>query len=219
MDIAIHLPEAVAQTRDFYGELLHQQASFTTIADHLRALSIRMWEGVQEGNEVVFREIANYHKDHLGRELKVLMKAAWTEGDCQLTIAHEYGFGSWGEVCSLEKGYDLGFEQTVDALLAGDIDLLCENIGRMPQLAQQRSRYGHGATLLHYAVSNGVELWRQQVPLNLPEMVRYLLNNGADLRAKMNVYGGTYAAPELLLSSLHPRNAGIFAEMRAIMDT
>ncbi len=67
------------------------------------------------------------------------------------------------------------FEETVDALLSGDFKKFQEHIARQPSLARQHSRYGHGATLLHYAVSNGVELWRQQVPLNLPEMVRYLL--------------------------------------------
>jgi hypothetical protein len=55
------------------------------------------------------------------------------------------------------------------------------------------------------------------VPMNLPEQVDYLLAQGASLKAKMQVYGGEYTAPELLLSSMHPRNAGIFDELRASM--
>jgi hypothetical protein len=64
-----------------------------------------------------------------------------------------------------------------------------------------------------------VEIWRQQVPLNLPETVSYLLEEGANPGAKMKVYGGEYTAAELLLSSLHPRNAGIFEELRMLLDT
>jgi len=50
-------------------------------------------------------------------------------------------------------------------------------------------------------------------------MVSYLLEKGVDPGAKMKVYGGEYTAAELLLSSLHPRNAGIFEELRMLLDT
>jgi hypothetical protein len=215
----LYIPKAVEEIREFYGELLENQASFTTISAHLEALAIRMCEGVRTGTESVFREISNFHQDHLGRSLEVIAGLGLNEEDCRQAIANEYGFGKWSEVKQLLTPYDMNFEQTVNALLTGNPGQVKECIGRKPALLNQCSKYGHKATLLHYAVSNGVEFWRQQVPLNLPEMVSYLLEKGADRGAKMKVYGGEYTAAELLLSSLHPGNAGIFEELRMLLDT
>lgn len=215
----IYIPQAVEQSKDFYGGLLYNQALFPSIAAHLEALALRMWEGVRAGNESVFREISNFHRDHLGRNHEALVRLRLTEADCRQAIANEYGFETWPDVVEVAIPYDMAYEKTVDALLAGRAGKLAEFIGRKPALLNQSSGYGHKATLLHYAVSNGVEIWRQQVPLNLPEMVTFLLEKGANPAARMNVYGGEYTAAELLLSSLHPRNAGVFEELRNLLDT
>lgn len=215
----IYIPKAVAQIRDFYGELLYNQAIYPSVASHLEALALRMWEGVRTGSEPVFREISSYHRDHLGRSPEVLAGLGLTETDCRQTIANEYGFATWSDVGEMARPYDMSYENTVDALLAGKADLVAESVSMKPALLNQCSGYGHKATLLHYAVSNGVEIWRQQVPLNLPDMVLFLLEKGVDPNAKMIVYGGAYTAAELLLSSLHPRNAGVFSELRNLLDT
>lgn len=215
----VYIPKAVGNLRAFYGELLDRQADFPTISSHLDALSRRMFEGVQLREEIIFTEIGNYHQAHLGRPRNTLARLNFTPEDCRQAIANEYGFTNWAEAGSLGLSYDMAFEKTVDTLLGGDLkglNAICES---NPTLLNRASGYGHGATLLHYAVSNGIEMWRQQVPLNLPELVDYLLKNGANRNAKMKVYGGEYTAPELLLSSLNLRNAGIFDEMRSLMDT
>ena len=80
-----------------------------------------------------------------------------------------------------------------------------------------RSQYGHRASLLNYAGSNGVEFWRQQVPLNLAEIVIYLLEAGADKNATMKVYGGEFNTFELLTTSIHPLRARIMEEMKLIL--
>lgn len=218
-DMDIYTPKIVDQLRVFYGDLLQRQDTYQSIASHLEALAGRMWEGVREGNEIVFQEIANYHSDHLGRSYEVLGGLNLNISDCLHAIANEYGFKHWAEAAQQLMPYEMEFERTVDRLLAGDIGGLKGSLGRNPALIRKHSRYGHGATLLHYTVSNGVEIWRQQVPINLPDLVTYLLENGADPSAKMKVYGGEYTSSELLLSSLHPRNAGIFDELRHLMDT
>ncbi len=215
----IYIPKAVEQIRDFYGELLYTQDLFPSVESHLAALALRMWEGVRTGRESVLREISYYHRDHLGRSAEVLSGLGLTKGDCRQAIANEYGFATWSEVGEVAIPYDMTYEKTVDALLAGKADLIAESVSRKPALLNQSSCYGHKATLLHYAVSNGVEIWRQQVPLNLPDMVAFLLEKGANPSAKMNVYGGAYTAAELLLSSLHPRNAGVFSKLRILLDT
>lgn len=215
----VFVPKVVEELKGYYDKLLRDSTAFMTIGDHLEEMAQRMWQGVQAGHDFIFQEIANYHKDHLGRGHDVLKGLGLKKVDCQTTIAHEYGFNSWREVTTLVLPYDTDFEHAINDMLAGDLKSLKEKINKKPALLNQRSRYGHGATLMHYAVSNGVEIWRQQVPLNLPEIVAYCMEKGASLKHKMKVYGGEYTAPELLLSSMHPRNAGIFDELRSIMDT
>ena len=41
-----------------------------------------------------------------------------------------------------------------------------------PSLIHRRSSFGHRSTLLHYVGSNGVETYRQRVPMNLAEIAK-----------------------------------------------
>jgi len=97
----------------------------------------------------------------------------------------------------------------VEAVIFGRVDILQEYLQTKPELASQKSQFGHKASLLHYCGSNGVELIRQVVPLNLPFIIRVLLDFGADAKAQMNIYGGKFTPLQLLTTSLHPYNAGV----------
>jgi hypothetical protein len=210
----IYKDKTVQDLEDFYGGLYVQRELYDTISSHLTALAERMWEGVQTNNEAVLKEINNYHPRYLGRPTAQLAKLGLTENDCKHTLAHEFGFRRWAELTHLNSPYDLAFENCIDTMLAGDFKGIKKIITGNNALLNQKSQYGHEATLLHYSASNGVELWRQKVPLNLPEMVEFLVENGANRNARMKVYGGEYTAAELLLSSAHPRQAGILMELR-----
>ena len=87
-----------------------------------------------------------------------------------------------------------------------------------PYLLSATSSYGHQATLLHYVASNGVEFWRQQVPMNLPAITSYLLSAGANRDATMKVYGGDFDTYALLVSSAHPLAVGVLEEMKMILN-
>lgn len=63
--------------------------------------------------------------------------------------------------------------------------------------------------MLHYVAANGVEDCRQRVPSNAPEIVRCLVVHGADVSARANMYGGEQTTLALLLTSAHPRAAGL----------
>jgi len=86
-----------------------------------------------------------------------------------------------------------------------------------PKLLTEHSSYGHKACLLHYTASNGVELWRQQVPTNIVEIAKILLHQGADKNAPMKVYGREFTAYALAESSGHPYDAGIAPELLAVL--
>jgi len=214
----IYIPSIVKELQDFYGELLYSIDSFPNIPTHLTALAQRLSEGVQQSHPAIFSEISNYHKDYLGKKERINPNS-FSLADCQQTIANEYGFSNWKAVQQLGNlQYDFKFEQAVNLLLSGKITTLKELITAHPYLLSTTSPYGHQATLLHYVASNGVEFWRQQVPLNLPEITSYLLLAGADKETTMKVYGGDFDTYALLVTSAHPHGAGIMDEMKGLFS-
>jgi len=110
---------------------------------------------------------------------------------------------------------DSTFEDAVDSLLRGDVVLFRKMIKKNPRLLTQRSAYGHGAGLIHYCTSNGVETRRQVVPDNLEEMVKILVGSEASKGMKMKAYGGFHTASQLFESSAHPKWAAV--DRRAII--
>lgn len=214
----IYKPSIVAELQSYYGEITDHPKNYDTIRDHLSAIALRMWEGLQEELPFIFTQINNYHSSHLGKRHDVLTDLNLSFDDCQTSIANEYGFKDWDVVMQLgELQYDLTFENAVNCIIKGEIETLKDSIDVNPYLISAKSRYGHQATLLHYVASNGIELWRQQVPQNLHEITLLLLEKGADKSATMKVYGGEYDVLTLLVSSAHPYDAGIINEMKAIL--
>ncbi|WP_159092068.1 hypothetical protein [Aquimarina sp. Aq107] len=203
---------------NFYGNLLYQTDSYPLVRDHLDKIANRMLEGMLENRDVVFREINNYHPDYLGQSIKKLKKLNLTINDCRTTIANEYGFKNWSEVEKLKDSYDQNFEKAINLLVNGDFKELKKLITSYPDLVTRTSKYGHKATLLIYTASNGVEMWRQKVPKNLPEITRFLIDQGADINATIYTYGGYFKTADLLATSTHPFETGIGAEMMKILN-
>ena len=134
------------------------------------------------------------------------------------TIAREHGYNDWNEV-EAHKGVilDEQFEKAVDAVVQGDIVQLRDQLDAKPELMNQRSQYGHRATLLHYIGANGVESYRQIVPLNAPDVAQCLINAGADVNAHAEMYEGGSTTLGLVLTSVHPRNAGVASAIVEIL--
>ena len=80
-----------------------------------------------------------------------------------------------------------------------------------------RSQYGHSATLLHYAGTNGVESYRQVVPLNLAEIVDFLIAAGADQHSKANIYGGS-TPRQLFESSKHSYESKVYKDVVGVFS-
>lgn len=214
----VHKAPIVKALGAYYGDLLYELEKFPSILNHLAALAEKMMEGMNGQNIFLYKEVNNYHKDLLGKPIEELKVMNLTLEDCRQAIANEYGFDNWAAVENLGSlNYDHQFEEAVNVLLHGDLDKLKAIIEKNPAIVNQRSQYGHQATLLHYTGSNGVEAWRQMVPINLPEITRLLLEKGADKNAKMKVYGGYYDTLALLETSGHPFEAGVGEEMKRIL--
>lgn len=213
---SIYIPSLVRDIQNFYGDLL-SDPKIPEVKTHLEQLALRMHQGILEKKEAVLYEINNYHKKYLGMPIELLRDLQLNKEVAYTTIAHEYGFSSWDTVEELHLSYDSIFEKALSFLLAGQVHKLRETIHAYPKLPIGRSPYGHRATLLHYAASNGVELWRQQVPINIVEMVELLLQAGANKQALMNVYGGEFTTYALAESSAHPYDAKLAPELLAVL--
>jgi len=104
---------------------------------------------------------------------------------------------------------DSKFEAAADAVVAGDIDTLSQLIREALELIRHRSSRPHHATLLHYVAANGVEDERQRSPENAVEIATLLLRSGAEVDALAEMYGGQQTTMSMLVSSIHPANAGV----------
>ncbi|MEL6253928.1 MAG: hypothetical protein AAFR87_18105 [Bacteroidota bacterium] len=208
----------VQQVQDFYGDLLLNFYESYSVGEHLKLLADRLWEGMQNREEVVAIELSNYHPEYLGQKWNQLSSKQLDKVDAFRCIASQYGFGEWKNVEALdEQDYDPNFEKLVDLVLNGNLSKVKSLLELQPKLINQQSSYGHGASILHYCASNGLELWRQQVPGNLVAISNLLIENGADKQANMKVYGGEFTPLPLLETSAHPLEAGIMEEMKVIL--
>ena len=103
------------------------------------------------------------------------------------------------------------FEMAADAVIEGRLSELQALLRDQPALATARSQREHHATLLHYVAANGVEQYRQKSPPNAVEIANTLLEAGAEVDALADTYAGgtTETTLNLLVSSVHPREAGV----------
>jgi len=103
------------------------------------------------------------------------------------------------------------FEAAADAVVDGRVTDLRALLRDQPALTTARSQRKHHATLLHYVAANGVEQYRQKSPPNAVEIANTLLEAGAEVDALADTYAGgtTETTMNLLVSSVHPREAGV----------
>lgn len=173
-----------------------------------------------EGDTAACIQLSNWLPECVGMNAEELMKQDLTIHHMRLAVSREHGYESWEQV--LADGVhklDANFEAAVDAVLSGNLKKLKVLLTAHPDLINQSSQYGHRATLLIYLAANGVETWRQVVPANAAKVLAFLIEAGADINKTIDVYGGQHNALELLLSSAHPRAAGVLDEMIQVFES
>ena len=133
----------------------------------------------------------------------------------ELVIARAHGFPTWSALVAHLEGLaqsdsTIGaFERAADAIISGEIAELERLLESRRDLVHVRSDREHRATLLHYVSANGVENYRQKTPPNIVDIARRLLDAGAEVDAEANVYGGGATTLGLVVTSAHPRLAGV----------
>jgi hypothetical protein len=150
-----------------------------------------------------------------------IRNAALDLADAQLALARWYSFQDWPALADYvhsvhQDSAIFQFESAIEALIAGDSETLKSLLRENPQLVRARSTRRnhhdpprHCAMLLHYLGANGVEGHRQKTPPNAVDIMKVVLNAGAEIDALAYLYGGGCTTMSLLVSSCHPANAGL----------
>lgn len=172
-----------------------------------------------DGTRTRFEDEVEYVAAFLRLELVGTSEKQASLMDAQFAIARLHGFASWPKLVKHLRGISHSedrFEQAIDGIVTGDLDLLRRLLGAHPELALQRSERQHHATLLHYVSANGVETFRQRTPKNIVEIARVLLDHDADIDAVADLYGGSTPL-ELVATSLPPEQAGVQEELLELL--
>jgi hypothetical protein len=143
--------------------------------------------------------------------------------NAQWIIAQAHGFESWAKFAAhIEGSQDEDgrrFEAAADAVVDGDLQTLRRMLRDYADLIRARSPRVHRVTLLHYIAANGVEDFRQRTPPNAVEVARVLLDDGAEVDATAETYGGGrgQTTMNLLVSSTHPHRAGLQSKLTELL--
>ena len=214
----VYVDPKVQKVRDLYADLFAGDFYSLPIQRQLELQAVRLTEAHHNRDDAACFQIGSWHPELVGKHDDAILSHGFNIDDGRSTIAREYGFQNWNTVDSIaDRRSNVKFEKAVDAMLIGNLSLLKELLAESPDLISTRSQYGHNATLLHYAGSNGVESHRQVVPLNLPEQVEFLIASGADLRRKANIYGGI-TPRELFETSKHSYESNVHKNVIAIFE-
>jgi hypothetical protein len=215
----VYVSDQVREVERLHRDLLTDDVRQLPIRDQLDRQAHRIVEGHKTGDRAVVTHITCWHPKLACRTADKIMSSDFTLDDARETIAREYGYADWSDVEARgARPPDSEFELAVNTLLRGDVDKLRGLLKGDPSLVHQRSSFGHRSTLLHYVGSNGVETYRQRVPRNLAEIARILIEAGADVNAKANMYGGGSTTLGLLVTSDHPAKAGVTGDVQNVLE-
>jgi hypothetical protein len=186
--------------------------------DQLKRQAQELRRSHGEGKRAAAARIAAHHPRFKSRSLTTILNTRVTVADAQLVIAREYGFGNWshlkqfvataGRVAKYRP--HPRFDEAVAAIDHGDVDRLRDLLAADPSLVHARTNlappyhYFTGATLLNHIAGNPdrgrLAGTLPPLPKNMVEIVRALLEAGADVSAStLGPNGGTTMG--LLLTS------------------
>jgi Ankyrin repeats (3 copies) len=173
-----------------------------------------LFESLQAGDNDTLWRFKWEHPRFRGKSVSDVKAAALDIADAQAVVAREYGFGSWSDLAEFTEAVRSNpfverFEAAVEAVISGDADTLRSTLGNNPELTHARSMRRHRATLLHYVAANGVEGGRQKTPTNAVEVLKILLDAGAEVEALADMYDEKCTTMSMLVSSSHPAEAGL----------
>jgi hypothetical protein len=214
----VYVDPRVQKVLDLYADILAGEFYSLPVKAQLEVQAARLTEALRKGDDAVCFQIGSWHPGLVGQNDDAILKQSFSMDDARATIAREFGFNDWNEVESAsDRMSSLKFERAVNTMLSGNLSLLQVMVGESPELINETSQYGHNATLLHYAETNGVESYRQVVPQNLAEIVDFLIASGADPASKAGIYGAS-TPRQLFVSSKHSYESNVLKDLLAVFN-
>ena len=212
----IYIQSDVRQVRELHTGILEKFNPGDSILDLLDQMAVNLHESNLKGDPRSQIEIFNFLKtdeySEVNGQFSINLNMA------RLAMARQHGYADWEEVKYVGRiPLQPVFETAVDLLVKGDLLALKELLENNSHLLIQRSSFNHRAALIHYVSSNGVEIRRQMVPENLPDMVRLLISLGAERDALGYFYGEMMDTASLLRTSSHAHAAGVFDEVITLL--
>ena len=209
----VYVDPKVRRVIELYADIVSGDFYALPIKRQLELQADRLTTAHHSRHEAVCFQIASWHPELVAHSDEQILDHVFGIDDGRITVAREYGFTDWHQVEALhDRPSDAYFENAVNTMLSGNLTLLKKQVSDAPGLPSARSQYGHQATLLHYAGTNGVESYRQVVPLNMADIVDFLLASAADPGSKANIYGGS-TPRELFESSKHSYESKVHGDV------
>jgi hypothetical protein len=199
--------------REFQNEVLSGENKYEALQEFLICYAQNLKLGFQEREKAVSIDISNYYKPLIGKDEESIFSKELSDVQFLDIAASVHGFENFSVARQKDQDINTEFEHAVDIMLSGNITKLESLLNQNPELTKMHSCFGHDAQLIHYCASNAVEIYRQIVPLNLLDIIKLLIANGADPEAKIPVYEGHFDFMALFETSGHPREAGIYEEV------
>lgn len=206
----VYVGAAVRAVLELHADLLADYPGGRTVGEILDTQARTLFAAFEAGDARARVQLSNW--------APVGPMEALDRDAVRRAVEREHGFAAPPSDEERATPLDAAFEAAVFDLLGGRADALAARLDANAELVRARSVFGHGATLLHYLASNGVETWRQVVPDNAPELARLLVDRGANPRATMRCYGDRFSVQDLLESSAHPRTAGVLEGLRTAIE-
>jgi ankyrin repeat protein len=177
-----------------------------------------LFDALQSGDIAAAWRFKWLHPRFRGQPVTAVRAATLDLADAQLVVAQEYSFDTWADLARFTAAVRQDarverFESAVEAVISGDVETLRSMLREDPELVRARSTRRHHATLLHYIGANGVEGGRQKTPQNAVEVTKTLLDAGAEVDAVAGLYDAKCTTMSMLVSSGHPAQAGLQAEL------
>jgi len=214
---SVFVHDHVRAVQDLYGDIIGADALERSCREQIELLADRLAAGHRAHHPGAWVELHNWHPDLVDRTEADVWDLSLGSADFLGAAGRGHGYADPTDVEGDDTRPSPRFEAVVDAMLRGDLDGLAKDLDDDPTLARGASHWPHRATLLHYATANGVEIYRQVVPSNLPDLVRLIIDHGADVNATSFAYGARQRPLGLLLSSGHPHLAGVTTDVAAIL--
>lgn len=182
----------------------------------------RLYDALQAGDNNARWNFKWMHPRYKGRPVDDVDASTLGVIDAQLVVAQEYAFNKWDELVKFadavtREGPIVTFETAVDSVVSGDLATLQSMLLEHPELPHARSTRRHHATLLHYIGANGVEGSRQQTPANALDIMKALLEAGAEPDAVADLYEGKCTTMSMVVTSAHPAKAGLQAALAEML--